>query len=148
MGNVSRSATPLLPSHFPANVEGKRTYNESAEAGRAAGHLAEMVGRGGLSPTRRTLPQRNYICQRITQAYQVGLIANGNLVQNIRVKVRSIEIFSAFNNCESTAYDLFVLELLKPRPLVRAASRDRVVGPRRGGALRGVQRQKVSEKLT
>ena len=57
-------------------------------------------------------------------AYQVELIANENFVQNIRANVLSIEIFSANKNCESTAYDPFLLDLLKTRPLVRAASRN------------------------
>ena len=81
-------------------------------------------------------------------AYQVELIANENFVQNIRANVLSIEIFSANKNCESTAYDPFLLDLLKTRPLVRAASRNWVVGPRRGGALRRVQRLKVFKKLS
>ena len=67
-------------------------------------------------------------------------------MQNIRANVLSIEIFSANNNCKNTAYDPFVLELLKTPPLMRAASRDRVVAPQRGGALRRVQRQKVFKK--
>ena len=71
-----------------------------------------MIGRGGLSPTRHTLSQREFDW-RITQAYQVGLIANENFVQNIRANVRSIEIFSANNNCEHTANDPLVLDLLK-----------------------------------
>ena len=54
---------------------------------------------------------------------------------------------SANKNCESTAYDPFLLDLLKTRPVVRAASRNWVVGLRRGGALRRVQRQKVLKKL-
>ena len=57
MGDVSRSATPLLRSHLSAIVEGKRTYNESAQACRAAGLLAGQVGRGGPFPTRRILPE-------------------------------------------------------------------------------------------
>ena len=81
------------------------------------------------------------------QAHQVELIANENFVQNIRVNDLLIKIFSANKNCESTAYDPFVLDLLKTRPLVRAASRNWVVGPRRGGAFRRVQRQKVFKKL-
>ena len=88
-----------------------------------------------------------YICQRITQASQVRLIANGNLVQNIQAKAWSIEIFSVNNDCESTAYNPFMLKLLQPHPLVRAASRDRVVGPRRGGAHCRAQRREVFEKL-
>ena len=43
--------------------------------------------------------------------------------------------------------DPLVLELLKPRPLERVASRNRVVGPRRGQAHRRAQRQEVFEKL-
>ena len=60
MGDVSRSATPLLRSHLSANVQRERTYKKSPQAGRAAGLLAEMVRGGGQSPTRRPLPQREF----------------------------------------------------------------------------------------
>ena len=145
MGNISHSATPLLPSQLSANVKGKRMYSKSTQAGCAAGHLAEIVGRGSPSPTRRTLPQREFdwggtSVKEKTQAYQVELIANESFVQNVRANVRLIEIFSANKNYESTAYDPFVLEILKTRQLVRAASRNWVVGPRRSGVLRRVQR--------
>ena len=60
MGDVSRSATPLLQSHLSANVEGKRTYNESAQAGRAASLLARLIRQSGSSPTRRTLPEKEF----------------------------------------------------------------------------------------
>ena len=46
MGNVNRSATPLLRSHLFANVEGKQTYDENTQAGRVASLLARPFGRG------------------------------------------------------------------------------------------------------